>query len=73
MLVSLSKALDCINHDLLLAKLAAYSFSRDALKLIANCLSKRKQRFKTNISYVSWRYDTIGNTSRISSRASFIH
>ena len=59
-LMDLSKAFDCINHDLLIAKLAAYGLGWDALKLIKNYLSKRKQRVKINSSYSSWRDVTIG-------------
>ena len=32
--MDLSKAIDTINHDLLIAKLKAYSFSKEALKLM---------------------------------------
>ena len=58
--MDLSKALDCINHEPLIAKLAAYGLGSDALKLINNYLSKRKQRVKINGSYSSWRDAKIG-------------
>ena len=45
-LMDLSKAFDCLNHELLIAKLEAYGFSRSALKLVYDYLSNRKQRVK---------------------------
>ena len=53
-LMDLSKAFDCINHELLLAKLNAYGFSIEAVKLIKSYLSNRKQRVKINTSFSSW-------------------
>ena len=53
-LMDLSKAFDTLNHDLLIAKLHAYGFSRDALLLIKSYLSNRWQRTKINNSYSSW-------------------
>ena len=46
-LVDLSKAFDCIFHELLLAKLSAYGFDYNSQKLINSFLSGRK--FKTKI------------------------
>ena len=42
-LMDLSKAFDCIKHDLLLAKLDAYGFSRESLSLVHNFLENRQQ------------------------------
>ena len=50
----LSKAFDCLNHDLLLAKLNAYGFSLPALRMIQSYLSNRKQRTKINSDFSSW-------------------
>ena len=58
--MDLSKAFDCIDHDLLIAKLAACCLGRDALKLIKNYLTKRKQRVRIDRPYSSYRDITIG-------------
>ena len=55
LLTGLSKAFDCILHDLIIAKLGTYSFHIDALKLIHDYLSNRKQRVKVNDGYSSWK------------------
>ena len=53
-LMDLSKAFDTINHDLLLAKLYAYGFDKNALRLIRSYLTERWQRTKINQSFSSW-------------------
>ncbi len=53
-LMDLSKAFDTINHELLIAKLGAYGFNNDALKIVHNYLSDRWQRTKINISFSTW-------------------
>ena len=42
LLTDLSKAFDCLDHELLIAKLNAYGFTLPPLKLIQNYLSNRK-------------------------------
>ena len=54
LLTDLSKAFDCLVHDLLIAKLNAYGFDYNALRLIDNYLSDRKQRTKIGEAYSSW-------------------
>ena len=53
-LMDLSKAFDTINHKLLIAKLHAYGFNIDALKIVMDYLSNRWQRIKINTSFSSW-------------------
>ena len=50
LLVDLSKVFDCIVHDLFLAKLRAYGFDYNSLKLINSFRSGRKFRTKTGSS-----------------------
>ena len=49
--VDLSKAFDCLQHDLLLATLKAYRFDYKSLKLILSFLSNSKYRTKINSSF----------------------
>ena len=53
--MDLSKTFDCLNHELLIAKLEAYGFSRSALKLVHDYLSNKKQRVEINGSFSSWQ------------------
>ena len=53
-LMDLSKAFDCLNHDLMLAKLHAYGFSKKSLNTIRSYLKHRWQRTKINTSFSKW-------------------
>ena len=53
-ITDLSKAFDCLPHQLLIAKLDAYGFDKSSLKLIHSYLSNRKQRIKINDRDSSW-------------------
>ena len=57
-LMDLSKAYDCLPHDLLIAKFEAYGIDTPGLNLLLSYLSNRKQRTKVNSSYSDW-YDII--------------
>ena len=46
LLMDLSKAYDCVNHDLIIAKLEAYGLGENSLRLIQNYLFQRQQRVK---------------------------
>ena len=52
-LMDLSKAYDCLLHDLLIAKLEAYGLDNGSLNLILDYFSFRKQRAKVG-SYSKW-------------------
>ena len=53
-LTDLSQAFDCIDHDLLTAKLNAYGFVKRSLEFINSYLTKRKQRTKADSAFSSW-------------------
>ena len=51
----MSKAFDCIPHDLLIAKLHAYGLDEDALVLVYSYLKRRKQCIRINNTYSSFQ------------------
>ena len=71
-LMDLSKAFDTIDYDLLLAKLHAYGFDKQALSLIKNYLKDRWQRTKINTAYSSWAQLLLGVPSRLGPRSTVI-
>ena len=62
--MDLSKSSDCLNHELLIAKLSAYGFSRSALKLIHSYLNERQQRVKINGSFSTSKQTSLGVPQR---------
>ena len=60
LLTDLSKAFDCINHNLLMAELHAYGFDHRSLVYIYSYLSGRMHRTKVNNSFSSRAEITIG-------------
>ena len=64
LLTDLSKAFDCLSHELIVAKLNAYGFNLAALKLVQSYLSKRRQRTKINQSYNLWEEILFGVPQR---------
>ena len=53
-LMDLSKAYDVLSHELLIAKLEAYGFSLNSLKLLYSYLSNRKQRVRIESIFSEW-------------------
>ena len=53
-LMDLSKAFDCLPHDILLDKLSAYGMFTDSVSLLESYLSNRKQQIKINGILSSW-------------------
>ena len=53
-LTDLSKTFDCICHDILISKLNAYGFDRNAPKLIYDYLRDRSQNTKVGSSFSAY-------------------
>ena len=51
LLTDLSKAFDCLDHDLLVAKIEAYGFDFNSTKLLHSYLTNRYQRARINSNY----------------------
>ena len=50
--MGLSKAFDMLNHDLLIAKLEGYGFSKNSLNYIQSNLRNRFQRKNVNNNFI---------------------
>ena len=53
-LMDLSKACDCLSHDLLIAKLEAYGLDLGSLNFLLDYLSLKKCRTEVGSSYSKW-------------------
>ena len=53
-LTDVSKAFDCSDHNLLIAKLDAYGFEKQSIDFLHSYLTKRKQRTKVDSACSSW-------------------
>ena len=60
LLTDLSKVFDCLQHDVIVAKLHVYSFSIESLKLINSYLTERTQRVKGNDQFSPWLDIVVG-------------
>ena len=63
-LMDLSKAYDCIPHNLLIAKLECYGVDKASLRLLLDYLTRRKQRTKIGSSFSSWCHINTGVPQR---------
>ena len=54
LLIDLSKAFDCMSHELLIAKISAYGFDDLSTMLIKSYLSNRQQRTKVGNELSEW-------------------
>ena len=60
LLTDLSKAFDCIKHDTLIAKLAAYGLDLLSVSFTFSYLNERKQRIKIHNSYSPYAHIACG-------------
>ena len=58
--IDLSKAFDTLNHNLLMAKLGAYGFQKDALRYMKSYLTNRKKIVRVNKTFSEWKRITTG-------------
>ena len=51
----LIQSINCIPHEPFILKVEAYGFQTDAVNLVCDYLSNRKQRIKINKTFSSWK------------------
>ena len=56
LLTDFFKAFDCVNHELLIAKLHAYGLDNSSLRLIHSYLNNRRQRVRVDNEFSAWNY-----------------
>ena len=54
LLTDFFKAFDCVNHELLIAKLHAYGLDNSSLRLIHSYLNNRQQRVRIDNEFSKW-------------------
>ena len=54
LLTDFFKAFDCVNHELLIAKLHAYGLDNSSLRLIHSYLNNRRQRVRVDSEFSAW-------------------
>ena len=52
--MELSKTLDAMDHDLLIAKLGAYGFQKDALVFMKSYFTNRQQLVRVDSNFITW-------------------
>ena len=55
LLIDWPKAFNCIPHDLFIVKVGAYGFQTDAVNLVYDYFSNRRQKIKVNKTFSSWK------------------
>ena len=68
-LMDLSKAFDCLPHDLLIANLHAYGLDFDTIMFLHNYLKHRKQLVKINNIFSFFITITFGCTTGLNTRS----
>ena len=52
--MELSKTLDAMDHDLLIAKLGAYGFQKDALVFMKSYFTNRQRLVRVDSNFIMW-------------------